>query len=57
LKEKDIFTALKFYRLASKKLTPKIISEIWCERPKRETEKRIKYLVKGFSKYIKKFSV
>jgi hypothetical protein len=48
--------AFELCQLASKKLTPKIISKIWRERPKKETKERIKYLLKGLSKYIKKFS-
>lgn len=56
LKEKDSLTALGFFRLARKRLTTGIITQIWHESPEKETKKRIKYLLDGLNKYIQKFS-
>lgn len=55
--KKNTFTSLEFCKLANLKLTPKIILEIWKERPVREIKSRIKFLIKGLNKYIKKFSI
>ena len=52
----DSLTPFELCQLASRKLTPKIISKIWRERSEKGTKKRIKYLLKGLGKYIKKFS-
>lgn len=57
LNEENGLTALEFCKLANQKLNSKIISEIWRERPKKETKRRIKYLLRGLDRYIEKFSV
>jgi len=55
LKKGDTFTALEFCQLANQKLTSIVITEIWHERPEKETKKRTKYLLKGLNKYLRKF--
>ncbi len=52
LNEGDEMTAIAFAALAQEKLTPQIIFEVWNERPKEETEKRIANLHKGLNKFL-----
>ena len=54
LKENDKLTALEFSKLAREKLTVEMIIRIWRERPEKETKKRVKHLLNGLNKYIRK---
>ena len=56
LKKGDSLTIFKLCQLSRQKLTPIKIAEIWRERSEKETKKRIKYLLKGLNKYLRKFS-
>ena len=55
LKEWHEASAVNLCKYAQKKLTRNDIADIWKERPHDETIKRIKYLLIGLDKYIKKF--
>lgn len=56
LKERDELTAIELCQLARKKLKREDIIFIWKERPKKETEKRIRQLMNGLRKYKRKYS-
>ena len=54
LKEGHEANAVNLCKCVQKKLTRNDIIDIWKERPRDEVEKRIKYLLTGLNKYIKK---
>ncbi len=54
LNEIDETEAIAFAAIAQEKLTSRVISEVWRERPRDETGKRIASLQKGLRKYLEK---
>lgn len=48
----EIYLIKNICEIAIKILTPKIIKQVWNERPTEETSKRTKYLLIGLKKYL-----